>query len=153
MIKKFKQYIKEVSLDKYENIKIDHDECNNLVETNAIEITEDDIKKIDKHLKSKYDNMKISNGSNISYYLEGIPFKRKTINEYPASIRLDSTKKIKGKGEILHPAAAYIDIYKLTDDWFLLSFLRSDGIQFQDYKCDEMQGLLNQIDELIETYL
>jgi hypothetical protein len=55
MIKKFKQYIKEsISLDKYENSKINFYEYNKLIGEKWIQISDEEIEEIKKHIIFQY---------------------------------------------------------------------------------------------------
>jgi hypothetical protein len=131
MIKKFNQYIKES--DMYENTIINVVEYNTLIDERWMQMSANEIEEIGKHI-NKY-------SSECDIKIEKYDVNRLDISYLIVSIRKYSR---------------YISftIVKITDEWFTINLIISTGsVQHIYYKCDEIHGLLNQIDQIIKTYI
>jgi hypothetical protein len=133
-MKYIKSYKLFESMDMYENTLITVKEFNDLVKERSILMTDEEVLEITNHINKKYSskyNIEISHIEHwvliyLIYFMSG-----------KSKITLEHT----------------ISIYKLTDEWFAISYDISSRISTTYYKCDEMQGLFNQIDELFDLYV
>ena len=131
MIKKFNQFTE--GYNTYDNVIINtHEEYYDLLKDRAITMDNKEFDEIKTHMDKYSTNFKIE------------------ISEIRMADVVGTGTQVK-----IFKSSLDFYIYKLTDDWFALSFIVMENRlwRFKDYKCDEMQGLLNQIDESIKKYL
>jgi hypothetical protein len=136
MIKKFNQFLKEELNNKYENSVISAAEFLILLDERWIKMSNSEIDEIEKYINSKYSQ---------EYEIK-IDTRSKNVNASSIIVSMKNNKMRTALKFNLKYAA--FSVCKLTDEWFVvnLATYRHPNIH---YKCDEMRGLLNQIDEIV----
>jgi hypothetical protein len=56
--------------------------------------------------------------------------------------RIPGVKDIRSKVLVIFPESGSMTINKLDDDWFIVRITSIKNVNFQKYKCDQIEGLL-----------